>query len=80
LGFFWQILLRGVLGVVRKPVGGSFLLHFYVEVFKNLYRGYMRGPLPPPLFAFMNLTIINNYLEALSLKRCFYTVVYDLAI
>jgi hypothetical protein len=33
---FWQILLRGVLGVVRKSVGGSFLLHFYVEVFQNL--------------------------------------------
>jgi hypothetical protein len=47
---FWQILLRGVLGVVRKSVGGGVvLLHFYVEVFKNLYRGYMRCPplLPP---------------------------------
>ena len=47
LGVFWQILLMGVLGVVRKSGGGSFLLHFYVEVFQNLYRGYMRCPLPP---------------------------------
>jgi hypothetical protein len=48
--FFWQILLRGVLGVVRKSVGGkSFLLHFYVEVFKNLYRGYMRCLPSPPV-------------------------------
>ncbi len=49
IGYFWQIILRGVLGVVRKSVGGggSFLLHFYVEVFKNLDRGYMRCPPPP---------------------------------
>jgi hypothetical protein len=46
---FWQILLRGVLEVVRKlEGGGSFLLHFYVEVFQNLYRGYMRCPPPLP--------------------------------
>ncbi len=47
LVFFWQILLRGVLGVVRKSVRGSLLLHFYVEVFQNLYRGYMRCPHSP---------------------------------
>jgi hypothetical protein len=36
LGFFWQILLRGVLGVVRKSGGGGrVLLHFYVEVFQK---------------------------------------------
>ena len=32
----------------EKIRGRSFLLHFYVEVFQNLYRGYMRCP-PPPL-------------------------------
>jgi hypothetical protein len=36
--------------------GGSFLLHFYVEVFQNLYRGYMRCP-PPPLCASMSLEV-----------------------
>ncbi len=49
LGVFGQILLRGVLGVVRKSVGGvSFLLHFDVEVFQNLYRVYMGCPPSPP--------------------------------
>ncbi len=53
LGVFWEILLRGVLGVVRKLEGGSFLLHFYVEVFQNLFRGYMRCPPSTPLCASM---------------------------
>jgi hypothetical protein len=32
----------------EKISGGSFLLHFYVENFQNLYRGYMRCPPSPP--------------------------------
>ncbi len=47
LGFFWQILLRGVLGGCEKIRGGRVLLHFYVEVFQKSLKGYMRCPPPP---------------------------------
>ncbi len=49
LGFFGEFFWEGYLGLWENQ-GGSFLLHFYVEVFKNLYMGYMRcpPPLPPP--------------------------------
>jgi hypothetical protein len=65
--------VEGVLGVVRKSVRGSFLSHFYVEVFKNLYRGYMRCPPPPSppcvhlwvrLIGYEKLKLIShNFLE-----------------
>jgi hypothetical protein len=50
-GFFGKFFLGGYLGFWENQCGGgSFLLHFYVEVFKILYRGYMRcPPLPPPV-------------------------------
>ncbi len=45
---FWQIILRGVLGVVRKLGGGVvFYCIFMWKFFKNRYRGYMRCPSPP---------------------------------
>jgi hypothetical protein len=48
----FQILLRGVLGVVRKSGWVPLflcLLHFYDPIFESLLRGYMRCPPPPPL-------------------------------
>ncbi len=55
LGFFWQILLRGVLGVVRKSGGGGVLFYYIImwKFFKNRYRGYMKCPLLSPLCASM---------------------------
>jgi hypothetical protein len=55
LGFLTNS-FEGLTCVVKNQWKGSLLLHFYVEVFKNLYRGYMRcTPSPPsrPLCASM---------------------------
>ncbi len=50
---FWQTLLRrGTWGCEKIRRGGSFLWHFYVEVFQNLYRGYMRCPPPVCIYGF----------------------------
>ncbi len=54
LVFFGKFFWRGTWGCEKISGGGSFLLHFYVEVFKNLYTGFMRCPPPPPLCASMN--------------------------
>ncbi len=51
LGYFAKFFWGGYLGLWENQWGGSFLLHFYVELFRNLYRGYMRCPpslLSPP--------------------------------
>ena len=52
LGFFWQILLRGVLGVVRKLGGVVFYCIFMWKFFKNLYRGNIRCTPPVCIYAF----------------------------
>ncbi len=39
LGFFWQILLRGVLGVVRKSGGGSRFVAFLCGTFSKIFIG-----------------------------------------
>jgi hypothetical protein len=51
LGFLANSFEGGIWGC-EKISGGVLFLHLYVEVFKNLYRGYMRCP-PPPLCASM---------------------------
>ncbi len=45
--FFWQILLRGVLGVVRKSVGGHFYCIFMWKFSKICIGGTWGAPLPP---------------------------------
>jgi hypothetical protein len=42
----FQILLRGLLGVVIKPGSGSSIFEFY---FSSSLERYMRCPPPPPL-------------------------------
>ncbi len=49
---FWQILLRGVLGVVRKSVGVVFIA-FLCGSFTKSLKGVHEGPPPPPLCASM---------------------------
>ncbi len=66
LGFLANYFEGGTWGCEKiSGGGGSFLLHFYVEVFKNLYRGYMRcpptsPPLPPPVCIYVGNTNIQN--------------------
>ncbi len=48
LGFFWQILLRGVLRVVRKSGWGSCYIAFLYRSFSKIFIGGTWGaPLPP---------------------------------
>jgi hypothetical protein len=51
LGFFWQILLRGVLGFVRKS-GGSCFIAFLCGSFSKIFIGVHEvpplSPSPPP--------------------------------
>ncbi len=73
LGVFWQILLRGVLGVVRISGGGVvFYCIFMWKFFKNLYRGYMRCPPLPPGPPCVHLCVRPCYCQ----KTVFQTVVW----
>jgi hypothetical protein len=70
LGFLANSFEGGTWGCEKiSGGGGSFLLHFYVEVFKNIYRGYVRcPPSPPPLCVSMrrqreNRTDIEHHME-----------------
>ncbi len=47
--FLWQILLRGVLGVVRKSGGESCFIAFLCGSFSKIFIGGTLGaPSPPP--------------------------------
>ncbi len=57
--FFWQILLRGILGVVRKS-GGSCFIAFLCGSFSKIFIvGTLAAPPPPP--PCLSMVKVNNY-------------------
>jgi len=70
----FQILFRGVLGVVRKSRGVLYfrvLLHSYDQIFWSLLRGYLRYFPPSPLCAsiFPRLSLVFRFCIYPCLKR-----------
>ena len=82
LGFFWQILLRGYLGLWENQRGvGVFYCIFMWKFFKNLYKRYMRCPLPPPpcvhLWFKQNVLNYKNRKRECRAQKCFYELFVD---